>query len=186
MIGAAGTTHDGQARHGTDGGQRLTAETEGQNCGEIVVLQLGGSVALYRQGEISAIHAASIVGDADEAQAAAIGHHVDARGAGIDRVLDQLLDDACRALYDLASGDAIDEVRRQLAYGHRGPRRVSGAQIAARDELTRFYRRLVEGIDAQQVAGENCLQHKVHHQGAKRMLVEPLNVDGAHGAAGGD
>ena len=40
------------------------------------------------------------------------------------RVLDQLLDDARRALDHLARGDAVDEVRRQLAYGHRGPRGV--------------------------------------------------------------
>ena len=72
-------------------------------------------------------------------------------GAGVDRVLDQLLDDARRALDHLARGDAVDEVRRQLAYGHRGPRGVSRAKIAARDDLTRFYRWLVERVDAQEM-----------------------------------
>jgi hypothetical protein len=79
---------------------------------EIVVLELRGGVALYRQDEIATVHAASIVGDADQAQAAAMRHHVDAAGTGVDGVLDQLLDDARRALDHLAGGDAIDEVRR--------------------------------------------------------------------------
>ena len=80
-------------------------------------------MALYRQDEIVAVHAASIVGDADQAQAAAIRHHVDAGSTGVDGVLDQLLDDARRALDHLARGDAVDEVRRQLAYGHPRPSR---------------------------------------------------------------
>src|SRR5262249_16810282 len=66
------------------------------------------------------------------------------------------------------------------------PRTVSPAQIAARDDLTRFYRRLVEGVDAQQVAGEDCLQHEMHHQGAARELIELFHVDGAHRASCGD
>ena len=81
-------------------------------------------MAFYGKSKIVAIHAATVVGDADQAQAAAIDHHVDASGTGVDRVLYQLLDDACGALNDLTRGDAIDEVRRQLAYGHRGPRCV--------------------------------------------------------------
>ena len=43
------------------------------------------------------------------------------RGAGIDRVLDQLLDHARRPLDHLAGGDAVDEFPRQLADGHGMP-----------------------------------------------------------------
>ena len=53
------------------------------------------------------------------------------------------------------------------------------AQISAGDEFTRFYRRLVEGIDPKKGAGEDGLQHEMHHQGAERPLVEALDVDGA-------
>src|SRR5262249_56636118 len=51
-------------------------------------------------------------------------HHVDAASTCIDRVLDQLLDDACRALDHLAGGNAIDKVGRKLAYGHSRPPRL--------------------------------------------------------------
>ena len=37
----------------------------------------------------------------------------DAAGAGVDRVLDQLLDDRGRPLDDLAGGDLVGEVRGQ-------------------------------------------------------------------------
>ena len=76
-------------------------------------------MALDRQFEVAALHAAAVVADPDQAQAAASDGNVDARRAGVDGVLDQLLDDACRTLDDLTRGDAVDEVRRQLTYGHR-------------------------------------------------------------------
>jgi hypothetical protein len=63
---------------------------------------------------------------------------------------------------------------------------LSGAKIAARDDLTRFYRGLVERVDAQEMAGENCLQHKMHQEGAESALVKPLKVDGAHRPACGE
>ncbi len=56
--------------------------------------------------------------DADQAAAAAVGEHVDAARAGIERVLDQFLDHARRALDHLARGDAVDEAFRKLADGH--------------------------------------------------------------------
>ena len=59
--------------------------------------------------------------DADQPQAAAGDRDIDAARAGVDRVLDQLLDDAGRSLDDLTRGDAVDEVRRQLTDGHLMP-----------------------------------------------------------------
>ena len=56
--------------------------------------------------------------DADEPAAAAVGEHVDARGAGIERVLDELLDRARRALDHFAGGDAVDDGFGELADGH--------------------------------------------------------------------
>src|SRR6476469_2809509 len=66
-----------------------------------------------------------------------------------------------------------------------GPRGVSRAQIAARDDFTRFYRGLVERVDAQEMTGKDRLQHDMHQESAERPLVEPFEVDGAHRAAGG-
>ena len=54
------------------------------------------------------------------------------------------------------------------------PQALSAAQISARQELTRFYRRLVEGIDAQKRACENRLEHEMHHQSTKGALVKPF------------
>ena len=40
------------------------------------------------------------------------------RGAGVERVLDQFLDDARRPLDHLAGGDAVDHVLAETADGH--------------------------------------------------------------------
>src|SRR5581483_10788094 len=65
----------------------------------------------------------TVVGDADHAETAPGGDDVDARSAGVDRVLDQLLDHARGPLDDLTGRDAVDEIRRELAYRHDVPRR---------------------------------------------------------------
>ena len=78
-------------------------------------------MALDREREIVTAHAGAVVGDADQPQAAARGCDIDAARTGIDGVLDQLLDDARGPLDDLTRGDAVDEIRRQLTYGHRVP-----------------------------------------------------------------
>ena len=69
--------------------------------------------------EIRPRHALAVVGDANEPPAAAVGENVDAAGAGVERVLDQLLHDARRALDHLAGGDAVDDGFGKLADGHR-------------------------------------------------------------------
>ena len=51
---------------------------------QVVVVELGGGVALDRQREVGAGHAAAVVGDADQPPAAAIGEDVDPAGAGVD------------------------------------------------------------------------------------------------------
>ena len=76
-----------------------------------------------REREIGRRHAGAVVGDADEAAAAAIGEHIDLASAGIERVFDQLFDDAGRPLDHLAGGDAVDRGFGQLADGHRSDSR---------------------------------------------------------------
>ena len=75
-------------------------------------------MALDGEHQIGLAHALAVVGDADEAAAAAVGEHVDAARAGIERVLDQFLDHARRTLDHLAGGDAVDDGFRKLADGH--------------------------------------------------------------------
>ena len=77
------------------------------------VADLELDVALDRQRQFIRRHAGAVVDDRDQPLAAFLDGDVDARGPGIDRVLDQLLDRRCRALDDLARGDAVDENRRQ-------------------------------------------------------------------------
>ena len=78
-------------------------------------------MALDRQREIGARHAGAVVADADQPAAAAIGEDLDAGRAGVERVLDQLLHHARRALDHLAGGDAVDDGFGELADGHAGP-----------------------------------------------------------------
>jgi len=54
-------------------------------------------------------HATAVVYDADEFGSALLEVHVNARAASIDCVFQQLLDDACRSLNDLAGGDLRDD-----------------------------------------------------------------------------
>ena len=72
--------------------------------------ELRGAVALDREREVAACHAAAVVGDADERDAARRGDDLDPRRAGVDGVLDEFLDDARRPLDHLAGGDAVDHV----------------------------------------------------------------------------
>ena len=75
-------------------------------------------MALDRQREVVARHAGAVVGDPDQAAAAAVGDDLDPGRAGVERVLDQLLDHARRPLDHLAGGDAVDGGFAELADGH--------------------------------------------------------------------
>jgi hypothetical protein len=61
------------------------------------------------EGEQSVVadHAAAVVGDANEAAAASLDFDADACGAGIEGVLQELLDDGGGAVDDLAGGDLV-------------------------------------------------------------------------------
>ena len=64
------------------------------------------------------VHAAAVVDDANELAAAFLDGDVDARRAGVERVLDQLLHRRGRPLDHLAGGDAVDEDGIEAADGH--------------------------------------------------------------------
>ena len=109
---------DGEPRHRADRGQRLAAEAERADVEQVVVGQLRGGVALDREREIGAGHAGAVVADADQPAPAAVGEDLDARRAGVERVLDELLDHARGALDHLARGDAVDHAFGELADRH--------------------------------------------------------------------
>ena len=69
-------------------------------------------------GKLVARDAAAVVRDADQARAAAFDVDRDRARAGVERVLDELLDDGRRPLDDLAGRDLIDELGRQDANRH--------------------------------------------------------------------
>src|SRR3546814_695901 len=110
---AGGATGDGEAADGADRRQRLAAEAEGGDVGEVVAGQLGGRVPLDRERQRIRIHAAAIVADLDQGAAAVAQHHVDPAGTGIEGVLDQFLQCAGRPLHHLAGGDPVDQGLRQ-------------------------------------------------------------------------
>ena len=100
-----------QAADGGDRGQGFAAEAQGGDGEQVFgVLQLAGGVALEGQQGIVAHHAAAVVDDLDELLAAGLDVDPDARGAGIQRVLQQLLDHRGGTLDDLTGGDLVGNV----------------------------------------------------------------------------
>ena len=110
---------DREPRHRADRGQRLAAKAERADGEEIVAVELRGRMPLDREREVVAAHAGAVVGDPDQPPAAAVGQDIDAPRAGVERVLDQFLDDARRPLHHLAGGDAVDGCGIELADRHR-------------------------------------------------------------------
>jgi len=109
---------DGQPRHRADRGQSFAAKAERIDRQQVITSKLAGGVAVDAERQIGARHALAVVGDADQPAATAIGQHVDAMRAGVERVLDQFLDHARRPLDHLAGGDTVDHGLGQLADGH--------------------------------------------------------------------
>ena len=102
---------DLEARHRRDRRQRFAAEPERGDGAEIVGAgDLAGGVARQRERQLGGGNSAAVVAHAREPHAARFDLDFDALRAGVEAVLDQLLDDGCGALDDLAGRDLIDEV----------------------------------------------------------------------------
>ncbi len=104
----------------SDRRQGLTTKAKGENGLQAAIGQFGGRMAFDRELQIRPAHAAPIVGDGNQALTAFFDGDVDAGGAGVDGVFQQLLDGGSRALDHLARGDAIDQRFRQAADGREG------------------------------------------------------------------
>ena len=103
---------------GADGRQCLAAEAERRDVEEVVAVELRRGVALDAKREVGRVHAVAVIGDADERKSAIDRDDLDLARAGVDGVLDQLLDHARRPLHHLAGGDAVHGLRAQLADRH--------------------------------------------------------------------
>ncbi len=75
---------------------------------------------LHGQGQVVAAHAVPVIDDLDPLDAAAGQDHGDAGGAGVERVLDQLLDRGGWALDHLAGGDAVHQALGEAADSRHG------------------------------------------------------------------
>ena len=69
--------------------------------------------ALDRQSGVIRIHSLAVIVHADQLFAAQLDDDIQTTGAGVDGVLDQLLDDRGRALDHFAGGDLVGEVSRK-------------------------------------------------------------------------
>ena len=110
--------HDIETRHGPDGGEGLAAKSERDDVGKIVREQFRRRVAFDREPQVLRRHAGAVIRDADEIAATGLDHDVDAGGARIQRVLDQLLDGGGRPLDDLTGRDAVDQDGVEAANRH--------------------------------------------------------------------
>ena len=72
---------------------------------------------------------AAIVDDPDKPAAAHFDRDVDPARAGVERILDELLDSGGRPLDDLARRDAIDKHRIETADGHGGAHQIGRFHI---------------------------------------------------------
>jgi len=144
--GALGwTSNEFEARDGGDGGERFAAEAEGGDGEQIVGrANFGGCVTLEGEQGVVAHHAATVVGNADEAATASFDFDADAGGAGIEGVLQQLLDDGGGAVDDLAGGDLVGDL-----VGENADAAHAGSRI--------FALRCGEGLDLQRIEGKELL-----------------------------
>ena len=99
-----------QPRDGEDRGQRLPAEPERADRVEVGLRpELGRRMPLQRQQAVLGRHPAPVVRHRDELAPGAPHRDLDAGRAGVQAVLDQLLDDRRRALDDLPGRDLVDD-----------------------------------------------------------------------------
>ncbi len=81
-------------------------------------------MARQRQRQFLGRHAAAVIRHPDQRPPAIGDRDLDPAGAGVQRVLDQLLDRRCRTLDHLARGDAVDRRLVKLTNDRAGSCRV--------------------------------------------------------------
>src|SRR6266850_1476960 len=109
---------DRQARDGGDGGKRLAAEAHGGDAFEIGERgDLAGRMPGEGERQVLARDAGAVVLDLDAPHAAFVERHADRARAGIEAVLEELLQDGGGTLDHFAGRNLGDEKLRQHADG---------------------------------------------------------------------
>jgi hypothetical protein len=150
-----------EATHRGHRGQRLAAEAECRDRLQVIDAgDLAGRVALHRQRQFGGVDAAAIVADPDQADAAVLQVDVDAARAGIQSVLDQLLDHGRGPFHDFAGGNLVDEGVGKLADGHAGI--LAGMAINSAENLGSSFPRRCES---------SVFHRQAHRKSRKRQWI---------------
>ena len=111
LGGIAGAARDQKLRDAADRGQGLPAEAARSDVLEVGrVSELRGGMPLDREPQVARGNALAVVAHPDEALAALLDVDDDARGFGVERVLDQFLNHRSGPFDHLARGDLVDDV----------------------------------------------------------------------------
>jgi hypothetical protein len=126
---------DLQARDGSDARQRLAAEAEGGNRLQVgKIADLTGGVARERQGQVLHRDAGAVVTHPQELDPSLPDLDLDAVGAGVEGIFDQLLGHGGGALHHLPGGDLIDQLNGEqldtVAHGGMESERPGGRKDA--------------------------------------------------------
>src|SRR5262245_27704595 len=107
-------------RYRRDARQRFATKSKRRDTRQVVgAANLARRMALNGKPRVLRLHSFAIILDTNQLLAAIFDRDGDAMRPSIERVLDQLLDDRCRALDDFAGGDLIREVvRKAMDFAH--------------------------------------------------------------------
>lgn len=112
LVSIAGAGRQGQAGHGADGSQGLTAKPEAHHPFKVFqVTNLAGGVTGQGQRQVIGGNPAAVVAYPQQLDAALLNIDVDAPGAGVDAVFQQLLDHRRWPLDHLTRRDLVGEAR---------------------------------------------------------------------------
>ena len=101
----------GETADAGDAWKGFAAKTHRGNGTEVFGFgDFAGGVAFQAKQRVVAAHADAVVGDTNETAAASLDLDSDSSRFGIERVLDQLFDDAGRTLNDFACRDLVRDV----------------------------------------------------------------------------
>ena len=111
---AGATSAEGHLRYGGHARQRFATEAVTPDRGQIFRRgDLAGRVPFEAQDGIGRTHTAAIVYHLDQSPAGIGHHHFDVSGAGVDRILHQLLHHRSGPLHHFSGGDHIGQAGRQ-------------------------------------------------------------------------
>ena len=114
LAGIGGTRGQRQTRDGADRGQRFAAKAQAHDSLEIFqIANLAGGMAGQGQRKVVRRYTAAVVANPQQLDPALLDVHLDTTGAGVQAVLQQLLDHRGRAFDHLASGDLVRQPRAE-------------------------------------------------------------------------